>query len=66
MDGVKLYMAVAADEYELPLCVTDKPKELAVMFGVSLQQIYDYIYHNRTNRRYKVKFIKIICDGGDC
>ena len=51
MDGVKLYMAVAADEYELPLCVTDKPKELAIMFGVSLQQINDYIYHNRTNRK---------------
>jgi len=66
MDGAKLYMAVAADEYELPLYVTDKPKELAIMFGVSLQQIYDYIYHNRTNRRYKVKFIKIISDGGDC
>jgi len=50
----KLYMAVTADKYELPLDFDESPTQLAKRFGVSINYIYVQIY-NRKKRSTKHK-----------
>lgn len=45
----RLYMAVTADKYELPIAVADTAKELSQMIGRSMDVIYTGI--NRSKRR---------------
>ena len=52
-------MAVTADEYELPLIVSDKVKDIAKYSGTSERNIYQGISHNFPGRKTKMKFIKV-------
>lgn len=45
-----LWMAVTADEYELPLCVTDTAAELAAKYNNDQKQC-DEFYMRRENRQ---------------
>lgn len=40
---MKLYMAVTADVYELPLCVEETVEELAKHFNLARQTVYSAI-----------------------
>lgn len=55
----KLYMAVTADEYELPLCVRDSVEELAEVFGVQPNTIYVNISRNQCGKNMKHKFVVV-------
>lgn len=56
---MKLYMAVTADKYELPLIVSDKVKDMAKYSGTSENNVYQGISHNFPGRKTKMKFIKV-------
>lgn len=48
---MRLYMAVTADKYELPLIVSDKVKDIAKYAGTGERNIYQGIYHNFPARK---------------
>ena len=52
-------MAVTADEYELPLIVSDKVKDIAKYAGTGERNIYQGISYNFPGRKTKMKFIRI-------
>lgn len=56
---MRLYMAVTADEYELPLIVSDKVKDIAKYAGTGERNIYQGIYHNFPGRKTKIKFVRV-------
>lgn len=58
-DNMRLYMAVTADKYELPLIVSDKVKDIARYSGTSERNIYQGISHNFLGRKTKIKFVRI-------
>ena len=39
MSGKYFWLAITTDEYELPLAVTESPKELGQLFGLSKETI---------------------------
>lgn len=47
-----LYMAVTADEYELPLAVCDLPSTLARKLGVSTNTVAKELCYARKRKRY--------------
>ena len=57
MNASKMYMAVTADLYEMPLCITSKPKELAEAYGMKVTELMSYI--SRGNVRNKVRFVRV-------
>ena len=56
---MKLYMAVTADEYELPLIVSDKIKDIAKYSGTSERNVYQGIYCDYSGKRKKMKFVRV-------
>lgn len=56
---MKLYMAVTADEYELPLIVSDKIKDIAKYSGTSESNVYQGIYYDYSGKRKKMKFVRV-------
>ncbi len=56
---MRLYMAVTADKYELPLIVSDKVKDIAKYSGTSERNIYQGISHNFPGRKTKIKFVRV-------
>ena len=56
---MKLYMEVTTDKYQLPLIVTDTPKELARLCGVDTQYIWTYLNHVKNGKIKKPRFIKV-------
>lgn len=54
-----LWMAVDADEYELPICVEDSAKELADRFGVTDTTIYNCVKRGRSGRENGYKYLKV-------
>lgn len=54
-----LYMAVTADEYELPVAVTDRAKDLAEAFGIHKDYFFQCISRGSVNKRSNVKFLRI-------
>ena len=56
---MKLYMAVTADEYELPLIVSDKVKDIAKYAGTGESNIYQGISHDFPGRKTKIKFVRV-------
>lgn len=50
---MKLYMAVTADKYELPLVVADSAMELARCLNRNVQSIYQEL---SPSRRYRLAF----------
>lgn len=52
-----LWVAVEANEYELPLAVAETAKELAIMLGVTPDYVRrNYSEHNRGVRTYNLKY----------
>lgn len=67
MVAMTLYLAVTADEYELPLYVTTNVPDMARWQGVGLNAIYTAIYRyehgsnrkKQTNPRFHVRFCRV-------
>ena len=57
-----LWLAVTADEYELPLCVRDTCKELAAVYNVPTYVIYEAINKNYSGIIRGIKFVKVPLD----
>ena len=53
------WLAVEADEYELPLAVADTAKELGDIFGISKSVVIDAVNDNRSGRICGRKFVKV-------
>ena len=54
-----LWMAVTADEYELPLCVTDTAAELAAKYNTTKNKVMSYICAGKTGRYRGYKFVRV-------
>lgn len=54
---MRLYMAVTADQYELPICVSENAKELAEALGITSQAVWAACTPSRTvkNRKCEAK-----------
>lgn len=46
--GMKLYMAVTPDRYELPLAPPDTAKNLAELFGTTPNNIWAQVSHQKS------------------
>jgi len=53
------WLAVEADEYELPLAVADTAKELGDIVGVSKSVVIDAVKNNRSGRICGRKFTRV-------
>lgn len=59
-----LWMAVEADEYELPIFIADSANELAERYGVTKHNVEESTYDpNRTGRYRGYKFVKVLRNG---
>ena len=54
-----LYMAVTADEYEIPLIVEDSISKLAKKADVSVSTVRSSINRNQSGTRRGMKFIQV-------
>lgn len=54
-----MYMSVTADEYELPICITDTVEELAEIYGITKGAIYCAVSANKNGKRSGHKFVKV-------
>ena len=54
-----LWIAVEADEYELPIAVADTAKELGAIFGVRADSVIDSASKNRSGKLSGRKFIRV-------
>ncbi|GEM_PF-2025556 len=54
-----LYMAVTADEYELPLVVEDSPKHLSERCGVSRDTVRSALYRKSSGKTRGMVFIAV-------
>lgn len=57
--GKYFWMAVEADEYELPLCVADSAKELGAVFGVTADTVMTLARANWSGRTTGRRFVKV-------
>ena len=55
----KLYMAVTADRYELPMVVYDTLTEISRSYGMTAQCMNSYIYRGIARKQDGVKFVRI-------
>ena len=62
---IKLYMAVTADKYELPIAVCSNIHDLARIFGIKPQSVSESISRKRPGKKTGVKFIRIEVDEND-
>lgn len=62
---MKLYMAVTADKFELPVIVADSPVELARRFHTTPGVILTAIRRQTVRRGERVRFIRIDVDDWD-
>ena len=53
------WLAVEADEYELPLVVCDTAEELGKMFGVTKNSVIDSVGKNKSGKISGRKFMKV-------
>jgi len=58
---MKLYMAVTAAKYELPIYIADTKVELTKAFGLKQIRITDEVNGRNKGR----KFIRVICEEGE-
>ena len=54
-----LWLAVTADEYELPLCVEESAQKLADSLGIKRISIYTAMYHNSNGKVSGQRFVKV-------
>lgn len=59
MSSKYLWLAVEADEYELPLAVADTAEELGIIFGIKKNTIINCVLRNRSGRENGYKYIKV-------
>ena len=59
---MKVYMAVTADKYELPVVVADSPAELARLCGLTYGSVLSSISKGNICRSRKAKLLKIEID----
>lgn len=58
-----LWMAVDADEYELPIFIADSADELAEHYGVTKHNVGASTYDPHSTGKYKgYKFVKVLRD----
>lgn len=57
--GKYLWLAVEADEYELPLAVADTAEELGIIFGIKKNTVINCVLRNRSGRENGYKYIKV-------
>ena len=60
MSSKYLWIAVDADEYELPLYVADSARELAEKFGTTKHNVECLVYHGRGGRISGRRFLKVL------
>lgn len=56
---MKLYMAITADEYELPMGVFGSVIEMAKGYGMTARTVSSYISRGTVRKKDKVKFIRL-------
>lgn len=56
---MKYYMAVTADEYELPVCVCGSAVELSRRYKMTERTMRSYLARGTVRKRDKVKFIRV-------
>lgn len=54
-----LYVAVTADEYELPVAVCENAKELAKSFKMDPRNISRYLRRGSIRKKDGVKFVRV-------
>ena len=54
-----LWLAVEADEYELPLCIADTPKELAKMIGTTSTNVINLSNLKCSGKKTGRKIVKV-------
>lgn len=63
VSGIKMgkyfWMAVEADEYELPLCVADSAKELGIIYGVTAATVMTLARGNWSGALTGRRFVKV-------
>lgn len=59
---MKVYMAVTADEYELPVVVVDSPAELAEIYGMTKDSVLSALTRGSRRKNIKEKFIRLEID----
>lgn len=59
---MKYYMAVTADEYELPVCVCKNVTELSKRYEMTEKTIYSYLSRGTVRKKEGVKFIRVITE----
>lgn len=59
---MKLYLAVTADRYELPVGLFDSLKELSQHYGMTSKCMNSYIYRGCARKKENIKFIKVEID----
>lgn len=55
---MRIYMAVTADKYELPLGVYDNAQDMADAYGTTRATCYHCIWSGRKHRK-KFRFVKV-------
>ena len=65
MNVKQVFMAVTADEYELPVCVSDSCAEMARKLRIDRGAIYNSINHpdKHTGKHTGIKFLKVSIEG---
>lgn len=59
MKNKYIWVAVEADEYELPLAVADTARELGAIFGISQDSVKESAHMHRDGRISGRKFMKV-------
>lgn len=62
--GKYLWMAVDADEYELPQAVADTARELGKMMGTTGHNVEAFVSKNSNGRELGYKYIKVLREDG--
>lgn len=60
--GKYLWMAVTADEYELPLAVEDTAVKLGALLGLAKHTVSENISKGRTGKSNGYRFVKVRID----
>lgn len=56
---IKIYLAITADEYELPLYVTTNASEMARHYGLNPATVLSAITQNKSGRNTSRKFTSV-------
>ena len=59
MKKIKVYLAITADKFELPLCIFDSRKDLAKWANRDTESLSRSIRNNTIDRKIKCRYIKI-------